>query len=67
MPSDTNKTNQMNILLPDGWKERLERIAREKSIKEDRTITYSQMIRDMILELMNSWEKEKMGDKIEEN
>lgn len=39
---------QVNITIPDVWKEKLDRLARKKAFEEDRDVTYLDIIRDAI-------------------
>lgn len=39
---------QVNITIPDAWKEKLDRLARKKAFEEDRDVTYLDVIRDAI-------------------
>lgn len=43
-----DKSAQINITVPLRWKERLEEICREKSYKENRTITTMILIRELL-------------------
>ncbi|MEK6832892.1 MAG: hypothetical protein AABY32_02500 [Nanoarchaeota archaeon] len=44
------KKKQVNFSLPEKWLIKLERLARENAMKEDRNITYLDLIRDAINE-----------------
>jgi len=53
------KRDQINISFPKGWKEKLERLAREISIKEDKTINHLDLIRKAVKERYNLDNNEK--------
>lgn len=40
---------QINLSIPKEWKTELERIARLQSVEQDKTITYSDLIRQSIV------------------
>lgn len=40
---------QINLSIPKEWKVELERIARLQSVEQDKTITYSDLIRQSIV------------------
>jgi len=56
---------QINVSVPGGWKEELERLARIYSVEEDTTLTYLDLIRRAIQEkyaLGEPSEHESNGD-----
>ena len=45
--------DQITLVIPKGWKEELEQLAREKAFKEKRDISFSDLIREAIMNTYN--------------
>ena len=59
MPQKNDSHEQINIWAPLNIKEKLQYVARIRSIKENRTIFYTDIIREILLEYISgSFEKE---------
>jgi len=46
--SDYKKV-QINLLVPSSWKEKIQKIARLKSVEIDETVSYLDLIRDVMI------------------
>ena len=48
-----SKSQQLKVFMPNDWIEKLQRLAREESIKQDKTISHLDMVRDLLNKTFN--------------
>jgi hypothetical protein len=58
------KTTQVNVALPNKWKEQLERLARIFSVEKDKNISYQDLIR---MALKEKYQLNEQEEQIQEN
>ena len=54
-----SKNIQVNVALPQNWKEQLERLARIYSVEEERNLSYQDLIRTAVQEKYTLHEQEE--------
>jgi len=54
---------QINLIIPEAWKEQIKRSARNISVEEDKTISYSELIKRTIKEKFELEDIPKTVDK----